>query len=217
MSIDLAVVGSGAAGLMAAITAKRRSPGLSVTVFDSRPKIGAKILMSGGTRCNVTNRAVKPSDYHGGPSHFLKHVLEAYTPAATIQFFRDIGVELVLEPTGKYFPATNSAKTVLLALTRALESSGAELRTGRRVTRIEKKDGGFVLSGDGFEEEARAAVLATGGLSHPDTGSDGKGLEIAEALGHRVTPLRAALTPLMCNDAAWNALSGVSADVRLSF
>src|SRR3989338_6396925 len=100
--IDIAIVGAGAAGLMTAIWAGRSAQAkhipLDIVLFDSRPKIGAKILMSGGTRCNVTNKEVKPSDFQGGPSHFVKHVFEAFTPDQTKQFFKEIGVELVLEP-----------------------------------------------------------------------------------------------------------------------
>ena len=127
--VGIAVVGAGAAGLMAAIWAGRTAidPGrtkdsstlksINIVLFDTKPKIGAKILMSGGTRCNVTNQDVKPSDFQGGPSHFVKHVLEAFTPQETIRFFKEIGVELILEPSGKYFPVTHSAKTILDALT----------------------------------------------------------------------------------------------------
>ena len=90
--LDLAVVGAGAAGLMTAIQAAR-SGGGPVHLFDSRKKIGAKILISGGTRCNVTNVEVKASDYFGGAEHFVRHVFEAFTPDETIRFFGDIGVE----------------------------------------------------------------------------------------------------------------------------
>src|SRR5258708_4347907 len=114
--MDIAVVGAGAAGLITAIFAVRANPRLKILLLDTRQKIGAKILISGGARCNVTNKTVKVSDYYGGPAHFIKHVFEAFAPAETIRFFEEIGVELVLEPTGKYFPVTHSGKTVLEAL-----------------------------------------------------------------------------------------------------
>src|ERR1041385_3012731 len=91
----IAVIGAGAAGLLAAISAARRTPDLKILLLDSRPRIGAKILISGGTRCNVTNFRVEPSDYQGGARHFVKHVLEAFTPDQSIDFFKQIGVELV--------------------------------------------------------------------------------------------------------------------------
>ena len=114
---DIAVIGAGAAGLMTAIwagrTAQAEKAPLRILLLDTRPKIGAKILMSGGTRCNVTNKEVKPSDFQGGPRHFVKHILEAFPPTKTIAFFKEVGVELVLEPTGKFFRITHSAETVV--------------------------------------------------------------------------------------------------------
>lgn len=214
---DLVVVGAGAAGLCAAIHARRAAPLRSVQLLDTRAKIGAKILISGGTRCNVTNRRVTPADYQGGPSHFVKHVLEAFTPAETIRFFEGIGVHLVLEPTGKYFPTTHSGKTVLEALVREAEGQGVELRTGVRVTGLEKDGEEFLLRADGQALRARKVVLATGGLSYPETGSDGTGLRLAEALGHRLVPTRPALTPLISSDAGWKSLSGIALEAELSF
>ncbi len=118
--VDVAIIGAGAAGLITAIGAAREAAQqethLDILLLDSKQKIGAKILMSGGTRCNVTNERVTPFDFEGGPKHFIKHVLEAFTPDETMQFFKEIGVELILEPTGKYFPKTHLAQTVLEAL-----------------------------------------------------------------------------------------------------
>ncbi len=217
----IAVVGAGAAGLMAAIAAARFRPSARVLLIDTRKKIGAKILISGGTRCNVTNVSVKPSDYEGGPRHFVQHVLEAFTPQQTRDFFTALGVELVLEPTGKYFPVTNSGKTVLDALMKEAARLGVVLETGRRVARVEKHGEGFRLTLEGDEGsahvEARRVILCTGGLSYPETGSDGTGYKVAEALGHSLTPRWPALTPLRTSDPDWPLLSGVTLDVRLSF
>ena len=218
---DIAVVGAGAAGLMASIQAAGHSK-KRVVLFDSRVKIGAKILISGGTRCNVTNREVTPRDYYGGPSHFVRHVLEAYTPEETIHFFKEIGVELVLEPSGKYFPTTHSGRTVLDALVTAVESSGASLVAGARLTGVKKGSEGFRLEfmkENGSKETwlARRLVLATGGLSYPETGSDGKGLALAESLGHAIVKTAPALTPLLTDDEEWKSLSGVALETKLSF
>ncbi len=221
---DIAVIGAGAAGLMAAISAGR-APAfrpLKVKLFDTRRKIGAKILVSGGTRCNVTNRTVSASDYEGGPSHFVKHVLEAFTSRQTMEFFGRIGVELVLEPTGKYFPTTHSGKTVLEALLRESAAAGVELASGVKITGIEKKTDIFYLKGltdkgEGFAHEASRVILATGGLSYPETGSDGTGYRIAQSLGHTLKPTFAALTPLTTEDAEWKELSGVALEVKLVF
>lgn len=214
---DVAVVGAGAAGLIAAIAAGREAPAKSIVLFDGRTKIGAKILVSGGTRCNVTNARVTPSDYHGGPSHFVKHVLEAFTPLQTMRFFGEIGVEFVLEPTGKYFPSTHSGKTVLEALVREAGRAGVKLVTGAKVTDVRPDGEEFILSTDAGSVRARRVVLATGGLSYPETGSDGTGLVIAEKLGHRLAERSPALTPLVSSDAGWKSLSGIAVEAELSF
>ncbi len=224
----IAVVGAGAAGLMTAIAAARARPSAHVLLIDTRRKIGAKILMSGGTRCNVTNVSVKPSDYEGGPRHFVQHVLEAFTPQETRDFFAALGVELVLEPTGKYFPATNSGKTVLDALMKEASRLGVALEPGRRVTRVDKPSRRLAGAAEMFRltlesdegsshVEARRVVLCTGGLSYPETGSDGTGYQVAGALGHSLVPTRPALTPLRTADPDWPLLSGVTLDLRLSF
>ena len=218
--VDIAVVGAGAAGLMTAIAAARcNSSKFKILLLDSRQKIGAKILISGGTRCNVTNNQVTPKDYEGGPKHFVKHVLEAFTPGETIKFFEEIGVPLALEPTGKYFPVTHSGKTVLEALLREVERLEVTLKTGTPITEINKKGEFFHLKGakNSFEITARRTILATGGLSYPETGSDGKGLEIAQSLGHSVVKTTPALTPLTSDDEDWRILSGVTLNARLSF
>ena len=221
--IDIVIVGAGAAGLMTAIWAGRtaeaqRTP-LQILLLDTRQEIGAKILMSGGTRCNVTHKKVNPSDFQGGPSHFIKHVLEAFTPEETIHFFKEIGVDLVLEPTGKYFPATHSAETVLDSLLKEAARAGGILKTGVKISEAKKTGDLFeIKNSDGtYQILARKIVLTTGGLSYPDTGSDGTGYGIAKSLGHTVLKTFPALTPLLTDDPDWKLLSGITLQVQLAF
>ena len=222
---DIVIVGAGAAGLVAAIMAGRSNPsGLKIWLLDSRQKVGAKILMSGGGRCNVTNERVSVSDYEGGPRHFIKHVLNAFTPADTLKFFEAIGVKLSLEPGGKYFPATYSGKTVLEALLKEAGRHRIDLKPGVKITKIEKKKDLFCMKGRLTSEKnrpceffARRVLLATGGLSYPETGSDGTGLSVAETLGHTQVRTSPALTPLTTENKDWGALSGITLDVKLSF
>lgn len=218
-TFDIAVVGAGAAGLMASIAAAREAARLTmplrIVLFDAREKFGAKILMSGGTRCNVTNREVKPTDYEGGSRHFIGHALEAFTPQKTRDFFEEIGVPLVLEPTGKYFPVTNSGKTVLEALVRECGRLGILFQT-TRIRSVKKEKDHFSLKNGGVWK-ARRVILATGGLSYPETGSDGTGYRVAESFGHRLVDTHAALTPLLTGDEDWKQLSGVTLEARLSF
>jgi predicted Rossmann fold flavoprotein len=218
---DIAVVGAGAAGLMTAIQAA--GLGLSVVLLDGRDKIGAKILMSGGTRCNVTNREVTAADYCTGAPHTVRAALAAFTPDETIAFFADLGVELKLEPTGKYFPVTDRAQDVLDALVARVHRAGVRLVTGQKVRSITLKEGEgkgpgtlFALNTGGEAFLARTVVLTTGGLSFPSTGSDGVGYLLANTFGHTLVPTSASLTPLLTNDPVWKSLSGITVPVRLT-
>ncbi len=133
------MVGAGAAGLTAALRAAEA--GADVTLLNAHPKIGLKILMSGGTRCNVTHREVSAADFHGGSRHVIARILRAFTPAETIAWFAAMGVALKLEETGKYFPETDDAQTVLDALTGSVERAGVAVVAGARGVRLERLPG----------------------------------------------------------------------------
>src|SRR5262245_34948619 len=130
------VVGAGAAGLTAAIAAAEA--GARVTLLNAHPRIGLKILMSGGTRCNVTHREVSERDFHGGSRPFVARVLRAFPAEKVREWFDSMGVELKLEDTGKYFPVTDDAKTVLDALLAAAKRAGVIIESGARAVRLER-------------------------------------------------------------------------------
>jgi len=207
------------AAITAAHQAQINAKPAQIVLLDTREKIGAKILMSGGTRCNVTNREVKPSDFGGGSSHFIRHILKAFSPEATIEFFKKIGVELVLEPSGKFFPKTNSAQTVLDALLHETKQLGVSLKTGVRVTKLTKENNLFYLENADhtFNLSSHAVILTTGGLSYPATGSDGTGYSLAKGFGHTLIATYPALTPLLTGERDWQRLSGIALEVALSF
>lgn len=211
---DVTIVGAGAAGLMAAITCARK--GLRVLLLDGKEKVGAKILMSGGTRCNVTNEKVTERDFESEHIKAVRGVLRAFPSERAVEFFKELGVKLVLEPGGKYFPSTHSAKTVLDALMREVKKQGVTLLTGKKVSAVKKESTFFAVSGTDFAFESKAVVITTGGLSHPNTGSDGSGYTLARAFGHRMVQTSPALTPLLTDDADWTSLAGVSLPCNLS-
>lgn len=214
--LDVAVIGAGAAGLAAAIFTARRNPALAVAALDGARKIGAKILVSGGGRCNVTNTVVTPADFRGGSSHVVRRTLEAFTAEETAAFFREIGVALHEEPDGKLFPDTNSARTVLEALVGEAQRRGVRILEDHRVTGIERSDGHFRLTTSRGDFAARRVVLATGGLSLPKTGSDGLGYRLAAALGHTLVPTAPALVPLLLEGDFHAPLSGIAHPVELT-
>jgi predicted Rossmann fold flavoprotein len=216
-SCDVAVVGAGAAGLATAIFVRRFDPTCSVVLLDSARKPGAKILVSGGSRCNVTNTVVTERDFWGGRPAVIRKVLRAFPVGETIAFFREIGVGLHEEAGGKLFPDTNRARDVLDALLRESAGVGASLVPGHRVVDVEPSDAGFRVITDRGELCAAAVVLATGGQSLPKSGSDGAGFAIAKRLGHTIVPTTPALAPLVVGGHSVHAaLSGVSQDVELS-
>lgn len=214
MIYDCVVIGASAAGLMTAITAK--SKGIRLLVLEGQKKPGAKILMSGGTRCNVTNKNVTENDYESENLRFVKHVLSAFPSAKTITFFENLGVRFVCEEGGKYFPTTHSGKTILDALLNCLEKNKIELQLNRRVDSIERYDDGFIVKGSGFSLTSRTVVLCTGGLSYPSTGSDGGGYAIAQLFGHTLVRTMPSLTPFTTDDADWKSISGTALPCRLT-
>ena len=186
--VDLAIVGAGAAGLMAAIQAGRSPQAARILVLDGARSLGAKILVAGGGRCNVTHFEVEASDFAGSSRNSIAKVLRELPVPATIDFFRGIGVELKREPTGKLFPVTDQARTVLEALLRAAREAGVKLLYPRRVTRNRtQRRRASSLSGDWGEVGARRLILAAGGQALPKSGSDGGGYALARALGHTTT------------------------------
>ncbi len=215
---DIAVVGAGAAGLMAGIWAGRRArsaamDGARIVILDGAKRLGAKILVSGGGRCNVTHDAVDERAFAGSSSGAIRKVLRRFDVPSVIEFFRGLGVELKREETGKLFPTTDDARTVLDALLAAARAAQVEIRHPWRVEEVKHAGGtGFVLCGPAGELAAERVILASGGMSLPKTGSDGRGYEIVRALGHSITPrIFPGLVPLLLPPEHWiRGLSGVS-------
>jgi len=215
MVYDVIVVGAGAAGLMTAIQAAEGN--LRVLLLEGQKKVGAKILMSGGTRCNVTNKTVSEKDFNSEHIIYVRNILRSFSNEDTIEFFKDLGVELVLEPTGKYFPSTNSGKTILEALLRKISSrKNITLLLEHKVKALSLENNEFILRGDGFDYHTKNIVLTTGGLSYPTTGSDGTGYRLAQSFGHPMVELIPSLTPLTTQDNDLKSLSGITLDVQLT-
>jgi predicted Rossmann fold flavoprotein len=196
--VDLVVVGAGAAGLMVAIQAGRAGRCSSIVALEGARSLGAKILVAGGGRCNVTHDEVDESSYAGSSPNAIKKVLRRFGVEDTVRFFAELGVELKREDTGKLFPVSDRSRSVLDALLRAADEAGVSLRFPRRVTGIERRDDGFELEGPWGSLQAKRVVLAAGGKALPKSGSDGNGYRLAASLGHSVTErITPALVPLL--------------------
>jgi hypothetical protein len=207
---DVAIVGAGAAGLATAIFTARRLPAARILLFDGAARLGTKLLVSGGGRCNVTNREVGAEDYWGGDRRVIGSVLRAFPAREAIRFFEGLGVPLHEEEDGKIFPDSNRARTVLEALVAEAGRLGVAIRAGDRVEGAVPTGQGFALAIRGRRATARRVVLAAGGLSLPTSGSDGSGLRMASALGHTIVPTTPALAPLILAGTFHAALAGVT-------
>src|SRR5918999_1142879 len=145
MTQPIVIVGAGAAGLMTAISARRQNPAREVLLLDGAARPGAKILVSGGSRCNVTNAVVTEADFWGGKRTIIRRVLRAFPVSETVAFFRGLGVSLHEEPGGKLFPDSNRSRDVLDALLRAAAQAGVSLRSSHRVHDVRLSNDSFVV------------------------------------------------------------------------
>jgi len=223
---DIAVIGAGAAGLAAGIFAaeatRARGDERRIVLLDSAKKIGAKILVSGGGRCNVTHAEIYPEDFNGS-RNIVRNVLAAFNEYATVRWFSALGMSLKREETGKLFPVTDSDRTVLEALLRRCAELDVCILTQHRVHDIDPteaipgQEAGFLVRHEQGALYARQVIMATGGRSLPRTGSDGSAWAIVRRLGHTVTETYPALVPLVLGEGMFHAeLSGLSVPVELS-
>ena len=217
-SNTVAVIGAGAAGLLAAVTAARA--GANVILIERTSDGGRKILISGGGRCNILPGHAQPQLYVTDSSpNTLRKILRSWPLHEQRAFFEhELGMPLELEPeTGKLFPASNRARDVRDILVARIREAGASIWFEASVVGLRPDSGQWQIE---FENApaltAACVVLATGGLSVPKTGSDGTGLNIAEALGHTVHPTYPALTPLIADPHPHASLAGISLTVSLN-
>ena len=218
MTRDIAVIGAGAAGLMAAIHAA--GPGRRVSLYESTSDGGRKILISGGGRCNVLPSVLDPKAYVTASSpNTMRNILRSWPLAEQQRFFEDdVGVPLVLEPeTGKLFPVANKARVVRDSLLHLAERRGVEFVPNTKLVDLVASDGHWkLIFAQTAPVVADAVILATGGLSVPQTGSDGVGLALLTRLGHTLHPTYPALTPLTLNPPRFTDLAGISLTVTLT-
>jgi len=213
------VVGAGASGMMAA--GRAAELGGNVLLLEKTTRPGSKILISGKTRCNLTN-AKELDDFiamYGPNGRFLYSVFHRFFRDDLLTFLRRYGVETKTERGGRVFPASDDARDVLKAFERYMSDHGVQLRTDTRVTGIQVDNGRVIsVQTEKGTLSATAVVLATGGASYPETGSSGDGYRLAAALGHTITKLRPALVPLVVHEVQWaKSMQGVSLrNVRLT-
>ncbi len=204
---DVLIIGAGAAGLMCAITAGQR--GRSVLVIDHANKAGRKILMSGGGRCNFTNRYAGPDNFLSQNPHFCKSALSRYTPEDFIERVKQHNIAFHEKKPGQMF-CDNKAKDILDMLLTDCQRVGATIRTRCSVKKVQSLPGGFAVVSSLGTIQCQSLVVATGGLSIPKLGASAFGYEVAKQFGLDIVPPRAALVPFMLDDLMLGSLSQLS-------
>lgn len=214
MKKQIGVIGGGAAGMMAAITAAKE--GAQVTIFERNDRVGKKILQTGNGKCNLGNRALSVECYHGGDPEWIAPVFEQFGTEDTIRFFQSIGL-MVKEKNGYLYPVCEQAAAVLDVLRYELQALGVEILYQCKVTGVERMDSGKLRVSDGEKTWQFDAVIVTcGGKAAPATGSDGSGFKIAKKLGHTCIPSVPALVQLRCQETdLLKGIAGVRADSEI--
>jgi predicted Rossmann fold flavoprotein len=214
-TLDVAIIGAGAAGLMCALTAGQR--GRRVGVIEHANKVGKKILMSGGGRCNFTNTGTRPAIFISANPHFCKSALARFTPEQFIDMVDRHGIAWHEKELGQLF-CDMSSKQIVRMLLDECAAAGVRIEVGCAVQDITRgEDGDFRLETARGTFHSRALVVASGGLSIPSMGASGFGYELARRFGHDVVPTRAGLVPLTLSgrhQEYMQDLSGVALPVR---
>jgi predicted Rossmann fold flavoprotein len=204
----IAIVGGGAGGMLAGIVAARR--GADVTVIERLNRVGKKLLATGNGRCNLTNTNLSIERYHGGNPQFAFDALDQFNVKRTLSFFEELGIEPNIEKDGKVYPASGQAASVLDVLRYEMERLGVKVICDTRINRIERKRKSFhCLCADKGEYPADRVIIAAGGKSSPNLGSNGSGHKIAERLGHTVKTPFPALVQVRLDAPYLKRLSGV--------
>lgn len=211
--MNVCVIGGGAAGMLAALTAAEN--GHRVLLLERQSRVGRKLLATGNGRCNLSNYHVSPAHYHGGAG-FCDFALSQFDVGETLQYFASLGLLTVSEDSGRIYPMSNMAGSVLDVLRYALERPEIDLQTGQTVTAVRKMPEGFSVKTETDTFSARCLILAAGGAAGSKVGGGMDGYRLAKSLGHRRTALYPSLVQLKTDPTYPRALKGVKAQCGIS-
>ena len=207
---NVVIIGGGASGLMAALTAAEDKNN-KVIILERQARIGRKLLATGNGRCNLTNVDASPANYHGEVPEFAVPALEKFPPEKVLEFFGSLGLVTVTEYGGRVYPLSNSANSVLDVLRFALEKDNIELKTGCSAKEIRRDGQGFKVLTDSETIAADYLIVACGGAAGAKLGGVMDGYELLQALGHKRTKLYPALVQITSNSPYPRSLKGVRA------
>ena len=207
----IGIIGAGAAGMAAALAAAENTDN-RVVLLERQARVGRKLQATGNGRCNLTNSNAKAENYHGEDPAFTAPALSAMGPNETLSWFRSLGLFTVTEPSGKVYPYSDQANSVVDVLRFALDKPNIELRTGFEVEKLRKEDGGFVVSNGEETVFCHRLIIACCGLAGTKLGGSMSGYKLLGKLGHKTTRLRPSLVQLKSNWGALASLKGVRAN-----
>lgn len=211
--IDIAVIGGGAAGLMAAITAANalKTSG-KVVIFERGQRVGRKLLATGNGRCNLSNRNTSPEHYHGADPDFVRSAFKKFSVKSNLDLFYKMGLLTVEEEEGKLYPRSLQAAAVVDILRLEAELAGVTTLCETEVTAVRPRKGGFSLETAGGSFSARTVILAAGGEASASLGGTDSGYRLLSALGHKITDRKPAIVQLQTDVTHTKALSGLKID-----
>lgn len=209
------VIGGGASGILAALTAAE-NPNNRVLLLERQQRIGRKLLATGNGRCNLTNTAAAPENYHGEDPDFVRPALSAFGPEDALRYFHRLGLLTAEEYGGRVYPLSNSANSVLDVLRLALDRAGVEQRCAAQVKSLRREKRGFAVEIEGETLQGDAVILACGGAAGAKLGGVMDGYQLAKSLGHKRTGLYPALVQLVTEPEYPRALKGVRAESALT-
>ncbi|MGZ4932057.1 MAG: aminoacetone oxidase family FAD-binding enzyme, partial [Halobacteriota archaeon] len=214
---DLIIIGAGPSGLFCAINSIQN--GKKVLIIERKNSPGHKLLISGFGRCNITHDGNIQDflDHYGNHGRFLRQALFGFTNRNLISFFEDLGLGMVKERGGNIFPDTMHARDVLDILTLQCQELGVVIKCSQAVKSITRRGAGFLVGSVGGSYRSKLLVIATGGCSYPATGSSGDGYRFAGILGHSISEIGPALTPIFIKEYPFSELAGLSfSDMKIS-
>ena len=207
----LGIIGGGASGMAAALAAAQ-NPEVEVLLLERQARVGKKLSATGNGRCNLTNLHALEGGYHGEEPGFSRYALERYSPEETLAWFRKMGLYTVAEESGRVYPYSDQANSVVDVLRFALEKPNIRLLTGFEVEKVKKTATGFRLEGNGETLECHKLIVACGGLAGTKLGGTMSGYKILRSLGHKCTKLRPNLVQLKSEWKGCPSLKGVRAN-----
>lgn len=212
--MDIGIIGGGASGMMAALTAAEKADN-RVILFERQSRVGKKLLATGNGRCNLTNLHTGDEFYHGASGTFAAPALTQFPPEKTLEFFQSLGLLTVAEPSGRVYPYTDQANSVVDVLRFALSRSNIELETSCEITSVKYEDGKFLLKSSESAWQVDRLIVTAGGLAGTKLGGSLSGYQLLRSLGHHSTKLYPSLVQLKTEDTLVKSLKGVRAQATV--